>query len=247
MDEVNATIASNAEQEVLVDQPEVVKDVVRVSGPFTVESIIPIEQSPDHDPLIGGAPDDLMAFGDVGTDNADPSRVNAEAHIDKVVRLLRDDGVRFPNNTTLEFSRLARANSDFVHANGEWTAEDGEERRIAVSIGPEHGSVTAYQVENALHAVNRLGFDDLLFLGFGFDGAAQAAIADDANPRVRCHMAEIDRSVNRSMDGLLKETRNSQLFTVFGTPRTELRPEGDGQYVIEMHGVDIYNPVDNTI
>jgi adenine-specific DNA-methyltransferase len=240
--EVDACILANADTEVLVDQPEVVKGVVRVSGPFTVESVIPIEQSLGEESLIGGAPEELDTF-----DDADTSRVNAETHVDKVVRLLRADGVRFPSNTTLQFSRLARADSDFLHAEGEWEAEDGEERRIAVSVGPEHGSVTAYQVENALHAANKLGFDDLLFLGFGFDGAAQAAIDDDANPRVRCHMAEIDRSVNRSMDGLLKETRNSQLFTVFGTPRTELRPEDDGQYVIEMHGVDIYNPVDNTI
>ena len=33
MDEVNACIAANAEQEELVDQPEVVRGVTRVSGP----------------------------------------------------------------------------------------------------------------------------------------------------------------------------------------------------------------------
>ena len=40
MDEVNACIAANAEQEELVDQPEVVKGS-RVSGPFTVEAVQP--------------------------------------------------------------------------------------------------------------------------------------------------------------------------------------------------------------
>lgn len=45
MDEVNACIAANAEQEELVDQPEVVKGVVRVSGPFTVEAVQPPELS----------------------------------------------------------------------------------------------------------------------------------------------------------------------------------------------------------
>ena len=45
MDEVNACIAANAEQEELVDQPEVVKGVVRVSGPFTVEAVQPPEMS----------------------------------------------------------------------------------------------------------------------------------------------------------------------------------------------------------
>ena len=45
MDEVNACIAANAEQEELVDQPEAVRGVVRVSGPFTVEAVQPPEMS----------------------------------------------------------------------------------------------------------------------------------------------------------------------------------------------------------
>ena len=45
MDEVNACIATNADQEELVDQPEVVKGIVRVSGPFTVEAVQPPEIS----------------------------------------------------------------------------------------------------------------------------------------------------------------------------------------------------------
>ena len=49
------------------------------------------------------------------------------------------------------------------------------------------------------------------------------------------------------MVDLLKDTPNSQIFTVFGTPRTELRPTKDGMLEVEMQGVDVYNPVDNTI
>jgi adenine-specific DNA-methyltransferase len=59
MDEVNETIAASAPQEVLVDQPQVVKNVLRVSGPFTVEGVQPIEQSPADTSPIGGAPDPL--------------------------------------------------------------------------------------------------------------------------------------------------------------------------------------------
>lgn len=49
------------------------------------------------------------------------------------------------------------------------------------------------------------------------------------------------------MGDLLKETPNSQLFTVFGLPRTKLDTTNDGMYIIQMEGVDIYNPVENTI
>jgi adenine-specific DNA-methyltransferase len=50
------------------------------------------------------------------------------------------------------------------------------------------------------------------------------------------------------MDGLLKERPGSQLFTVFGKPRTSIAgPNADGEYTVTMEGVDIYNPVDNSV
>jgi adenine-specific DNA-methyltransferase len=101
------------------------------------------------------------------------------------------------------------------------------------------------QVEGCLHAASRRGYDDLVFAGFSFDGAAQAAIQEDPNPRVRIHMAHIRPDVSPGMEGLLKDTPSSQLFTVFGLPRTELRQTESGEWVVEMQGVDIYNPVDN--
>ena len=105
------------------------------------------------------------------------------------------------------------------------------------------------QVENCLPAASRLGYDELIFAGFSFDGAAQAIIQDDPNPRVRIHMAHINPDV--VMDDLLRNTASSQLFTVFGLPRTKLvekkDTDGNVEYVIEMEGVDIYNPVDNTV
>ena len=58
-------------------------------------------------------------------------------------------------------------------------------------------------------------------------------------------MAHIAPDVN--MGDLLKETKDSQLFSVSGSPRTTLTEQPDGQYIIEMEGVDIYDPVKNTI
>ena len=48
MDEVNECIAANATSEELVDKPEIVKGTVRVSGPFTMEGVIAVEEGPDH-------------------------------------------------------------------------------------------------------------------------------------------------------------------------------------------------------
>ena len=116
---------------------------------------------------------------------------------------------------------------------------------MAVSVGPEFGPVTAWQVENALFYTARRGFDNLVFAGFSFDAAAQATIQDDPNPRVRCHLAHIRPDVN--MGNLLKDTPNAQLFSVFGSPRAALKKTEDGMFTVTLEGVDIYNPVENTI
>ncbi len=240
MDEVNACIAASAEQEELVDQPEVVRGVVRVSGPFTVEAVMPAEESLDEDSPIEGAPEELETFdepagatqapllpgGDVPSTANEP--VNAEAYLDKMLRLLRTDGVRFPNNKVLKFTRLEPYEGEYLHAEGEWETKDGQTRTVAVSFGPQFGPVTAFQVENVLPLAMRRGFEDLVFAGFSFDGAAQVIIQDDPNPRVRCHLAHIRPDVN--MGDLLKETPNSQIFTVFGSPRTELHTTEDGMF-----------------
>jgi adenine-specific DNA-methyltransferase len=90
-------------------------------------------------------------------------------------------------------------------------------------------------------------FEDLVFAGFSFDGPAQAVI-DEGHPRLRMHLAHIRPDVNPGMNGLLKEQPGSQLFTVFGRPRTTVKgPDGDGMYTVEMEGVDVYDPVNNTI
>jgi adenine-specific DNA-methyltransferase len=243
MDEVNACIEANAEQKELVDQPVIVRGVVRVAGPFSIEAVMPAEENLETESPIVGDPEDLETFGEQSSAANEP--VNAEAYLDKMLRLIRADGVRFPNNKVLRFSRLEPANGEYIHAAGEWDSNGGKEQMVGISFGPQYGPITAYQVENALRVAHRKGYDDLVFAGFSFDGAAQAIIQDDPNPKVRCHFAHIRPDVN--MGDLLKETPSSQLFTVFGQPRTELVKLEDGQLQVKMLGVDIYNPVENTL
>ncbi len=243
MDEVNECIAANAEIEELVDKPEIVKNTVRVAGPFTMEGVIAVEEGPDTP--IGGAPDELESFD---TDDAgDMAVANAEAHLDKVIRLLKAAGIDFPGNKNMKFSRIEpMTGAALIHAEGEWLNGSQEERRVAVSIGPEVGNVTAMQVEDAIRDANRTGYDDVVFAGFGFDAAAQEAIESADHPKLRLHMALIQPDV--AMDDLLKTQPGSQLFTVFSAPRVRgpIRQD-DGEYVVEVEGMDVYDPVRNTL
>jgi adenine-specific DNA-methyltransferase len=253
MDEVNACIDARAEPEELVDQPYIDKRILRVCSPFTVEGMIPSEESVDleSESPIGGAPEEIEAFE--GADSgyspgaAEASKTepqNAEAYVDKIIRLLRQDGVLFPNNRSIKFDRLEAYSSPGLHAEGMWTS-DGNERSVAVLVAPQYGSLTAKMVEEGIRFAAKRGFDELVFAGFSFDGAAQAAIQEDPDPHLRLHMAQIRPDVN--MGDLLKTTTSSQIFTVSGTPRTRLIELETGELQAEMEGVDIYDPVTNSV
>ena len=243
MEEVNACIAGNAEMEELVDKPEVVRDTVRVAGPFSMEGVIAVEEGPDS--LIGGAPEELDTFPE--EEAAHLAVANAEAHLDKIVRLLKASGVDFAGNRNLKFRRLEPTSGvALVHAEGEWLNGSDQSGTVAVSIGPEAGNVAAMQVEEVIRHANRAGYDDVVFAGFGFDAAAQDAIQNASHPKLRLHMALINPDA--AMGDLLKTQPGSQIFSVFSAPRV-VGPKrlDDGEYVVEVEGMDVYDPVSNTI
>ena len=239
MDEVNACISANAEMEELVDKPEPVKGVVRVTGPFSMEGVIALEDGPDTP--IGGAPEELETF------DGEAAVKNCEAHLDKIIRLLKASGVDFPGNNNMKFSRLDPLTAaSLIHAEGEWVNGDKKERRVAVSIGPEVGNVSSMQVEDVIRDANRKGYDELVFAGFGFDAAAQDAIESGSHPKLRLHMALIRPDV--AMGDLLKTQPGSQLFTVFSAPRVKgPTKQADGKFTVEVEGMDVYDPVSNTL
>lgn len=291
MDEVNDCIAGNAAQEELVDQPAVVRGVVRVSGPFTVEAVQPPEMSMGdivsvNEPAeFDGAPESLDATFDDLSEAAAPRSLryvetrgdieaqNAAAYLQRMYELLRDDGVTFPNNKHMVWASeddglplkpmFEDGRANLIHAEGQWM-EQGQsaplDDRVAVAIGPQYGPVTAKMVEDLIRSTNRAGYDALVIAAFSFDGAAQAVIDEAAHPKLKIHMAHIRPDANPAMEGLLKKpakqkggqgksaAASQQLFSVFGQPRVALNgPDKEGEYVVRMEGVDIYDPVENVI
>jgi adenine-specific DNA-methyltransferase len=258
MDEVNACIADNADSETLYDKPEIVKGVVRVSGPFTVEAVQPPEMSLDEPQVMefDGAPEELDTFTPpVKISLVAPKPAmeveNVAAYLENLLSLLRADGLTFPGNKKITFSQLDAKTFGSVpaHADGEyeWIDESGEAKTIKaiISFGPQYGPISSKQVEEVQRSAYRLGYDAAIFAGFAFDDAATSCI--ESGGRLQMHMAQIRPDVNPAMDGLLKDTPGSQLFTVFGSPRINLKPAEDNQWQIEMEGMDIFDPVTNEI
>ncbi|TLM69220.1 MAG: site-specific DNA-methyltransferase [Deltaproteobacteria bacterium] len=243
MDEINACIAANAEQEELVDQPEVVRNVVRVTGPFTVEGVKPEELSLDEDGLFDPTPNEFEDDVEVAVQDEGQ---NILSYLAQMVSLIRMDGVTFPNTTRTKFARIEslfeQGSGSTIHAEAAWEgAADGEPNNVAIAFGPQYGPVTAHQVEELVRASRR--YDELVIAGFSFDAAAAAAIQESQHPKLKIHMAHIRPDAGPGMEGLLKDTPNSQLFTVFGQPEIKVDEVEDGEYQVKLLGVDIYDPL----
>ena len=224
MDEVNTCIIESATQEDLVDRPIVDENLLRVSGPFTVESVQPPAQSLDAEAM-------PVAL--------DREPANAAAYLEQIYSLLKTSGIDFENEKK-NFARLDRIEGEIFHAEGQF---EDDNREVGIVFGPQYGPVTALLVENCLREARRI-YDVLLFAGFHFEAEAQAIIQDE-HRRLQTHLVQIPPDV--AMNDLLKKTHTDKLFTVIGAPRTELKRMEDGQFKMIMEGVDTYNPVDNTI
>jgi adenine-specific DNA-methyltransferase len=213
--------------EVLYDKPLIEPGVVRVTGPLTVEAIpVPAVQ------------------GQSASEPFPASSSIAEGYADLTIELLRRSGITFPGGKQMNLENLRPTMSaGFVHAEGEAT-QNGGKIRVAVSLGPRYGPITAKQVDEAIRSSYRMGFNVLVFAGFAFDPEAQATIQKNPVPKLKVQMAHISPDVivgAYSDSPLLKTTKTSQLFTVFGEPDVKLEKNKDG-FTVGLCGVDLYDP-----
>ncbi len=233
-EEIDAAILRHADTEFLFDKPYEDNKRIRVTGPFTVESLSP------HRVL--------------STDDERP-RTEQEGQRDSVAAQfetmildnLRKAGVQNTvKNERLVFDRLDPLASTWVHATGTYTDADGKSRRVAVSIGPEHGTVGPTQLkEAAKEAVLGLGHDVLVVCGFAFD----PHVSEEAKRYGKLQVLVARMNPDLSMgDELLKKTGAGNLFMVFGEPDVRIEgQEPDGNLVVHLNGVDVYDPTTGQI
>jgi adenine-specific DNA-methyltransferase len=160
---------------------------------------------------------------------------------------LRKAGVQnTKKNERLTFDRLDPHAGTWIHATGAYTDADGKSRRVAVSIGPEHGTVGPQQVkEAAKEAVQGVGQDVLLVCGFAFD----PHVSEEAKRYGQLQVLTTRMNPDLSMgDELLKKTGAGNLFMVFGEPDVFVSPaDEEGNLTVELRGLDVYDPTTGQI
>ena len=204
-----------------------------MSGPFTVESL-----SPDR---IVSTDEERPASELIGQKH--PGRADFATMI---LDNLRKAGVQNTfKNERLKFDRLEPHAGAWIHATGDYTNGDGKTRRVAVTIGPEYGTVTPQQVkEAAKEAVSGIGFDILIVCGFAFDPHVSEEAKRYGKLTVLPARMNPDLADRRR---LLKKTGAGNLFMIFGEPDIAITRDADGKLVVEVKGVDVYDPTTGQI
>ncbi|OGF65900.1 hypothetical protein A3I27_00280 [Candidatus Giovannonibacteria bacterium RIFCSPLOWO2_02_FULL_43_11b] len=205
-------------QEVLYDQPFENKDIVRVTGPFTVESLSPHRVSDAQEML------------------------SSERFAETVISNLLKSGVQ----TGEKGARVEFVNLDIlpsgpeVQAVGEYKTATGL-KKVAVSIGPEFGSVDDDFIRDAARVAKK--FADLLVVAATSFEASAFSEPSQVNG---LQVMKVKINPDLSMGDLLKKTGSGNLFLAFGEPDVKVKTTKD-VVVVEILGVDIYDPVKSEI
>ena len=133
--EIDAAIARPAETELLYDRPRQDPKVVRVAGPFTVESLSPHR-------VVADGPEDLVSPTDVPGEESGPLRDHDPRQSPPSRRPEHRHG-RATGVTTLD-----PFPGRWIQARGEYL-ENEQPKRVAVAIGLEYGTVGPEPVREA--------------------------------------------------------------------------------------------------
>jgi adenine-specific DNA-methyltransferase len=228
--EIDAAIAAKADQEYLYDKPYENKNIVRVAGPFTVESLSP------HRVLGVDENDELI-------DPQQPKKAkpNPEnARFDQIIlENLKMAGVQQAHKDgKIEFISLVPWPGELICAEGRYLEENSsQEKKAGIFIGPEFGTVSRADLVAATREAGDSGFDVLITCAFNYD--AQSA---EFNKLGRIPLLKARMNADLHMADDLKNTGKGNLFVIFGEPDLEIIHLENNQLQIKIHGVDVFHP-----
>jgi adenine-specific DNA-methyltransferase len=225
-EQIDRAIAKHADTETLYDQPYEDRTIVRVSGPFTVESLSPHRSLPTTSPADTppAAPASTASFGQMILDN------------------LRKAGVKGTDKKQrITLTRLDPFPGEYIHAEGE--TDTGA--AVRVCVGPEFGTLGDADIKKAaLEAIKGSRCDLLLVCAFAFEPSVHEQTAELTKEIKLGKLAILPVRMNPDLsmgDELLKKTGAGNLFTVFGEPDVKLTTK-DGKVTATIRGVDVFDP-----
>lgn len=234
-EEIDRSIEQKADDEFLYDRPYEDNSKVRVAGPFTVESLSPHRViSADDDTLI----EELNAAeGNRPRPKSGPSAAPAQDFATMVLENLKSAGVhQSDKDDRIEFTAMEGWPGDYIAATGTFE-QSGMAKRAAIFIGPEFGSITRSDIMAAAREANDARFDVLIACGFNFDAHSSEVSKLGPLPILK---AKMNPDLHMADD--LKNTGKGNLFVVFGEPDVEWEFDDDGNIVVEVLGVDVFDP-----
>ncbi len=229
--ELDASITARAEFEYLYDKPYDDKKKVRVAGPFTVESLSPhrVLGVDEDDELIDPLKEDSP---DYGAKQSFPQMILENLKTSGVQQAHKEDKITF--------TALTPWPGDLVCAEGrylEGDTEAGAEKRAAIFIGPEFGTVTRPDLVEAAREAGDADFDVLIACAFNYE-----ARATEFNKLGRIPVLKARMNADLHMSDDLKNTGKGNLFVIFGEPDIDILPVQDGKIRVKINGVDVFHP-----
>jgi adenine-specific DNA-methyltransferase len=154
-----------------------------------------------------------------------------------VIENLKTAGVQQAHKENrITFTSLAPWPGSLICAEGRYMEGD-QERRTAIFLGPEFGTVARADLVAAAREAADARFDVVITCAFNFD--AHSAEFDRLG-RIPILKARMNPDLH--MADALKTTSSGNLFVVFGEPDIEVEPTGDGQIQVRIKGVDVFHP-----
>lgn len=223
--EIDKSIAAKAEFEYLYDRPYEDKKVVRVAGPFTVESLSP------HRMLGVGADDQLL--DPLQQKEGDGKRSFPQM----ILENLRTAGVQQAHKEDkIDFTSLTPWPGAYICGEGRYR-EGENEKRAAIFIGPEFGTVQRADLVAAAREAGDADFEVLIACAFNYE-----ARTTDFNNLGRIPVLKARMNADLHMSEDLKNTGKGNLFVIFGEPDIEILNEKDGTIRVKVKGVDVFKP-----
>ena len=226
--EIDKSIAAKAEFEYLYDKPYADKKRVRVAGPFTVETLMP------HRVLAVDENDELV---DQGTHQSTGTPGVERDFIGIILENLLTAGVQQAHKEDkLVFTSVRPWPGDLVCAEGRYI-EGNNEKRAAICVGPEFGTVSRPDLVEAAREAGDAGFDVLVVCAFNYDARSSEFDKLGRIPVLKARM-----NADLHMADTLKNTGKGNLFVVFGEPDIDVLPAPGGRVKVKVNGVDVFHP-----